>query len=125
MELPPIRNKQTNMQNETKQPAVSAADHSTDTVHANGLPVKPGDGLVLSGLVVSVNTTVKQWEDEAPYNLLTATVSNGRRTINYHADDKKGQKLPEIMPFTRIKVDVEYVHSDKGSMSVRGRIINE
>lgn len=91
----------------------------------SGLSVKPGDGLLLCGLVVSVDTVERKWKDEPAYNQLKATVTNGKRTFVFTADDKKGQQLPVIVPFTRIRVDVEYADADKGNVSVRGRIVNE
>ncbi len=72
-----------------------------------------------------MNTEPKKWKDEPEYRQLTATITNGRRTIDFVADDKKGRALPEIQPFTRIKVEVEYANTDKGNTSVRGRIVNE
>lgn len=73
--------------------------------------------------MVSVETLDREW-DGKPYKQVKASVSNGKRIITYTADDKKGLPLPVIMPFSRIRIAVDYASSDKGNLTVKGAILD-
>jgi hypothetical protein len=74
---------------------------------------------------MSVDTQERKWKDEPAYHQLKAAVTNGKQLFLYTADDKKGQALPSLKPYTRIKVEVDYAATEKGIIIVRGRIAND
>gem|GEM_PF-6899152 len=73
---------------------------------------------------MAVNTEERKWKEEPAYKQLKVVVTSGTHTFVYTVDDRKGQVLPTIAPFTRIKVDVDYATADKGIVSVRGKVVN-
>ncbi len=74
---------------------------------------------------MSVDTQERKWKDEPAYHQLKAAVTNGKQMFLYVADDKKGQTLPPLKPFTRIRVEVDYADTEKSIVTVRGRIVND
>ena len=82
--------------------------------------LRDDDGLFLTGLVVAVDTLDKSWENKN-YRQLKATITNGRSSFTYLASDTQAP-LPTVLPFQRARVEVESARSEKGMMTVRGKI---
>ncbi len=83
--------------------------------------IQPGDGLILNGLVMAVEVAEKVWEGKS-YRQLKAAVTNGVRSFFYTRSDREGP-LPEIRPFSRIKVSVTGAYTEKGTVTVRGDVV--
>lgn len=82
--------------------------------------IKDGDGLFLRGLVVAIEKSERQWENER-YSQVKATIVDGKNTFFYIANDKR-DPLPELKPFTRAAVRVDWASKEKGVMTVRGEV---
>lgn len=85
---------------------------------------KQGDGLILTGLAVSVDLQDRQYNNEQ-YKQLVVSVTDGRITYLYMADNRNGKLLPEVKPFSRVKVDVDYTKTESRIIQVRGNITND
>lgn len=90
---------------------------------SNLLTFKDGDGLFLRGLVVSVEKTEREWENER-YNQLKATIVDGRNTFFYITTDKKAA-LPNVITGVRVAIRVDWAAKEKGIMTVRGELNDE
>lgn len=98
-------------------------DKSSPSAASLQVPVKPDDGLRLSGFVTAVETLNREY-DGKQYMQLKATLTNGKRSYFFVADDKKAA-LPQVDPFSRGVVEVDYANVDKGNITVRGTFRHE
>ena len=85
---------------------------------------KQGDGLILKGLVVSIDEQDRKFNNEQ-YRQLVASITDGRTSYLYIADNRNGRQLPELKPFSRVKVDVDYTKTESRIIQVRGEITND
>lgn len=90
------------------------------TANTELLRTDAGDGLFLRGLVVAVEKSERTWENTR-YNQLKATIVDGKNAFFYTATDKV-VPLPDIVPFSRIAIEVSWAHKEKGVMTVRGEL---
>jgi len=81
---------------------------------------RPEDGLRLNGLVVACETREVSWE-EKHYRQLKATIICNNQTLYYTVKDID-EPLPEVKAFTRISVLVDYARTEKGIVTVGGKI---
>jgi hypothetical protein len=71
--------------------------------------------------VIAVRTEEKEWEKER-YTQTTVEVSDGTQVYALrHKHDDKAYDPPKL--FTQIVVRVEYATTEKGRITVRGRIV--
>lgn len=73
--------------------------------------------------MTAVEEVPRSWEGKE-YRQLKATITNGRRSFFFVADDKR-EPLPKVQPFSRGLVVVEHASTDKGNVTVRGRFCHE
>ena len=86
----------------------------------NPQPLLSG-GLHLKGTVIASRTEEKEWEKEK-YTQTTLEVSDGEQVYTFkHKHGAEPFKAPA--PFAQVIVRVEYAASDKGRITVRGRLL--
>lgn len=95
------------------------AEQKVSNVSIDGLD---GHGLILSGLVVAIEIRDKSWEGKN-YKQLKATVSNGSKSWFFTQSDTQGP-LPEIKPFSVVRIIVGNANTEKGNVTVQGDIID-
>jgi hypothetical protein len=65
----------------------------------------------------------RTWENQT-YKQLRATITNGVKSFSFVASDRN-EPLPKIEPFKRARVAVEHANTEKGIVTVRGKIVPE
>lgn len=88
----------------------------------SSLPKKPQleGGLFLTGTVIAVNTEDKKWENDA-YTVTTVSISNGEQVFLWrHRHDDSPWGPPAL--FEKVKVQVTRATTDKGQITVSGRV---
>ena len=82
--------------------------------------LRPEDGLRLNGLVVASEVREVTWEEKR-YRQLKATVICNNQTLYFTAKDTE-EPLPDVKAFSRISVRVEYARTEKGVITVGGKV---
>jgi len=72
--------------------------------------------------VVAVRTEDRTWENET-YTETTAELSDGERTYTFKHRHKSGDGFVPPAAFASLWVRVEYATTEKGKVSVRGKIL--